>query len=92
MFNSQHIYSFGQIQTSQTGGQPYNDTSLTKSVSVVCPYQYLEPQNNFGSWIRFKAVAAGTSFRNEDKIEETYGCKRMNCLKRITNIYTSANT
>ena len=27
MFNSQHIYSFGQIQTSQTGGQLYSDTS-----------------------------------------------------------------
>ena len=27
MFNSQYIYSFGQIQTSQTGGQPYSDTS-----------------------------------------------------------------
>ena len=30
MFNSQHIYSFGQIQTSQTGGQPYSDTSPYK--------------------------------------------------------------
>ena len=27
---SQHIYSFGQIQTSQTGGQPYSDTSPYK--------------------------------------------------------------
>ena len=27
MFNSQHIYLFGQIQTSQTGGQPYSDNS-----------------------------------------------------------------
>ena len=27
MFNSQHIYSFGKIQTSQTGGQLYSDTS-----------------------------------------------------------------
>ena len=27
MFNEQQIYLFGQIQTSQTGGQPYRDTS-----------------------------------------------------------------
>ena len=27
MFNSQPIYSFGQIQTCQTGGQPNSDTS-----------------------------------------------------------------
>ena len=30
MFNSQHIYSFGQIRASQTGGQPYSDTSSYK--------------------------------------------------------------
>ena len=30
MFNSQHIYSFSQIQISQTGGQPYCDTSFYK--------------------------------------------------------------
>ena len=27
MLNWQQLYLFGQIQTSQTGGQPYNDTS-----------------------------------------------------------------
>ena len=27
MFNSQHIHLFGQIQTSQAGGQLYSDTS-----------------------------------------------------------------
>ena len=27
MFNQQQIYLFCQIQTSQTGGQPYSDTS-----------------------------------------------------------------
>ena len=27
MFNQQQIYLLGQIQTSQTGGQPYSDTS-----------------------------------------------------------------
>ena len=26
MFNQQHIYLFGQIQTSQTGGQTLSDT------------------------------------------------------------------
>ena len=26
MWSEQHFYSFGQIQTSQTGGQPYSDT------------------------------------------------------------------
>ena len=30
MFNQQQIYLFSQIQTSQTGGQPYNDTSPYK--------------------------------------------------------------
>ena len=27
MLNEQQIYLFGQMQTSQTWGQPYNDTS-----------------------------------------------------------------
>ena len=27
MFNEQKMYLFGQIETSQTGGQPYSDTS-----------------------------------------------------------------
>ena len=27
ILNEQQIYLFGQIQTSQTGGQPYSDTS-----------------------------------------------------------------
>ena len=27
MLNEQNFYLFGQIQTSQTGGQPYGDTS-----------------------------------------------------------------
>ena len=27
MLNEQHFYLLGQIQNSQTGGRPYNDTS-----------------------------------------------------------------
>ena len=27
MLNYQHIYLFGRVQTSQTGGQPYSDNS-----------------------------------------------------------------
>ena len=30
MFNKQQIYLFAQIQTSQTGGQLYSDTSPNK--------------------------------------------------------------
>ena len=30
--NEQQFYLFGQIQTNQTGGQPYNDTSPSVSV------------------------------------------------------------
>ena len=30
MINQQQIYLFGQIQTSQTGGQPYSDSSPYK--------------------------------------------------------------
>ena len=30
MVNEQEFYLFGQIQTSQTGGQPYSDTSPYK--------------------------------------------------------------
>ena len=33
-WNEQQFYLFGQIQTSQTGGQPYSDTS--PSVSGLC--------------------------------------------------------
>ena len=32
MLNEQQIYLFGQIQTSQTGGQPYSDRPFTKKV------------------------------------------------------------
>ena len=32
MLKEQQIYLFGQIQTSQTGGQPYSDTSPMLSV------------------------------------------------------------
>ena len=50
MFNQQLIYSFGQIQTSQTGGQPYSDTSpynvsfislhkfVLKTIFDICPF------------------------------------------------------
>ena len=34
MLNEQQLYFFGQIQTSQTGGQPLIDTS--PMVSVLC--------------------------------------------------------
>ena len=33
-WNEQQFYSFGQIQTSQTGGRPFSDTS--SSVSALC--------------------------------------------------------
>ena len=32
--NEHQFYLFGQIQTSQTGGQPYSDTSLQLVFSV----------------------------------------------------------
>ena len=32
MLNEQQFYPFGQIQTGQTGGQPYKDTSPMLSV------------------------------------------------------------
>ena len=32
MLNEQQFYLFGQIQTSQTGGQPYNDIPPIESV------------------------------------------------------------
>ena len=34
MLNKQQYYLFGQIQTSQTGGQPYSDTSPYGESSV----------------------------------------------------------
>ena len=35
MLNGQQFYLFGQIQTSQTGGQPYSDTPPQPMVSVI---------------------------------------------------------
>ena len=37
MLNEQHIYLFGQIQTSQIGGQLYSDTSPYKVIEFLCP-------------------------------------------------------
>ena len=37
MMNEQRFYLFGQIKTSQTGGQPYSDTSPNGECSLVCP-------------------------------------------------------
>ena len=34
ILNEQQFYLFGQIQTSQTGGQPYNDTSPYGECSI----------------------------------------------------------
>ena len=34
MLNDQQVYLFGRIQTSQTGGQPYSDSS--PMISVHC--------------------------------------------------------
>ena len=35
MLNEQQFYYFGQIQTSQTGGEPYSDTSRYGECSLV---------------------------------------------------------
>ena len=35
MYNQQQMYLFGQIQTSQTGGQLYGDTSLMPQLSII---------------------------------------------------------
>ena len=35
MLNEQQFYLFGQIQTSQTGGQPYSDTFHNGEGSLV---------------------------------------------------------
>ena len=35
MLNEQQIYLFGQIQTSQTGGKPYSDTTPYGECSLI---------------------------------------------------------
>ena len=37
MLNEQQFYLVGLIQTSQTGGQPYSDTSPDGECSLNCP-------------------------------------------------------
>ena len=39
--NEQPFYLFGQIQTSQTGGEPYSDT-FSLGVSVLCSIPYYD--------------------------------------------------
>ena len=59
MFNDLHFYVFGLIQISQTGGQPYSDTSLHGECSlqeqtrpnVVRYVDMLNCPNNYGKTV-----------------------------------------
>ena len=65
--NEQQFYMFGQIQTIQTGGQPYNDTS--PSVSVL----WLNAKNQAVCRLWIHAGSSSTSYPILDEI------KRLGC-------------